>query len=228
MDGVKSANAKTKQAKEYNIETYWITKPRSQRKQSLSQDLLQDLKSRLTDGADATTRSQKIAQETHTHLKDASVHNLDADQGDIEARYCAAGEDLKIPNVLPMLLEHENFRLLHDITEGGRATEAGSHTGFHIDAHGLDTWITLQEGKMYPNIKSWLEILEEQWLHPKTTNEEVTKDSILRLLKPALEIIKSRIQRGSVEIFGGVENANSLVALIKGRLHPGVRAEVAN
>ncbi|KAI8416816.1 hypothetical protein FOFC_03129 [Fusarium oxysporum] len=68
--------------------------------QKASVDLLQDLKSRLTDGADATTRSQKIAQETHTHLKDASVHNLDADQGDIEARYCAAGEDLKVIHTL--------------------------------------------------------------------------------------------------------------------------------
>lgn len=71
----------------------------------------------------------------------------------------------RFPNVLPMLLEHDNFRLLHDVTEGGLASkwaqrdsastgearrhkdlleggliaEAGSHTGFHIDAHGFDT-----------------------------------------------------------------------------------------
>ncbi|EWZ78513.1 hypothetical protein FOWG_17224 [Fusarium oxysporum f. sp. lycopersici MN25] len=55
--------------------------------------------------------------------------------------------------------------------------------------------------------------MKEQWLHPKTTNEEATKNIFLRLLKPAFEIIKSRIQRGTIEIFGGAENANSLVTL---------------
>jgi hypothetical protein len=77
-------------------------------------------------------------------------------------------------NICTELLEDERFRLLHDILdislssksaqrnsgsveevrqhknmlEGGLYGEVGSHTGFPIDGLGLDTWITVQEGKL--------------------------------------------------------------------------------
>ncbi|OBS15792.1 hypothetical protein FPOA_13424 [Fusarium poae] len=62
----------------------------------------------------------------------------------------------------------------------------------------------------WSDIDSWLRIMDLQREHPRITNEDMTKDSMLRLLEPALNIIQGRIERDDVEEMGGQDEAREI------------------
>ncbi|KAL3587503.1 hypothetical protein FPOAC2_13400 [Fusarium poae] len=71
----------------------------------------------------------------------------------------------------------------------------------------------------WSDIDSWLRIMDLQREHPRITNEDMTKDSMLRLLEPALNIIQGRIERDDVEEMGGQDEAREIEEKAKVRLH---------
>ncbi|GKU08616.1 unnamed protein product [Fusarium langsethiae] len=71
----------------------------------------------------------------------------------------------------------------------------------------------------WSDINSWLKIMDLQREHPDITNEDMTDDSMLRLLEPALNIIQGRIERDDIEEMGGHEEARGIEERAKVRLH---------